>query len=266
MRMKMMIIGTLLLTACTKTPVVVPGTGSTSAPAGATADKSGTVDASSSAASVTDTSSAAPDVNAKLDYPNVLVMALNGNHDAEFELGAMFHDGDGVKQDYGKAIEWYMKSAGGGNRQAAFNLGLMYINGEGTDKNFATARTWLIKASDLGDVRATFHLGQMAYLGQGGTQDFAKAYQYYLKSAMGGYADAEMNVGVMNIRGEGVPKQDVIEGYAWLKLANDAGNERAAGLFKTLNEKINAEQKKMGEERAAALTVEIRKEAGPHAA
>ncbi len=185
-------------------------------------------------------------------------MALNENHDAEFELGAMFHDGDGIDQDYAKALEWYTKAAQAGNRQAAFNLALMYRNGEGTSVNLDAAHGWFVRASDAGDVRAAFHLGQMSYTGQGATQDFEKALQYYLKSARGGFADAQMNAGVMYVRGEGVPKQDVINAYAWLKIASENGSTRAASLLTSLNAQLTEQQKTEGEARMVELKKEIK--------
>lgn len=182
-------------------------------------------------------------------------MALNGNHDAEFELGVMFHDGDGVDQDYSKAIEWYTKAARGGNRQAAFNLGLMYEDGEGVEVNAAAARSWFIRASDAGDLRATLQLGTIAYAGN----DFAKALQYFLRAGKGGLAEAQMNAGVMYIRAEGIPAQDVMEGYAWLRLAQEGGSERAGRLLESLSQKLTDGQKREGDERVMELLEQVRK-------
>ncbi|MSR87022.1 sel1 repeat family protein [Candidatus Peribacteria bacterium] len=241
----------LLLSACAKTPVVAPpvesGPGSGSGTATATATGTGAID------------------GGKLSYPQVLVMALNGNHVAEFELGAMLHDGDGVDRDYAKALEWYEKAATAGNRQAMFNIGLMEKNGEGGEQDLAKARTWFVRASDAGDVRGTFQLAQMSYFGQATAQDYAKAFSYYTKAAMAGLPEAQMNVGVMNVRGEGMAKQDSVEAYAWLQVAKDSGNERAVSLVDSLAAQLTDEQKKTGEERAAALKAEIKMKAGPNA-
>lgn len=197
-------------------------------------------------------------VTGMLDYPHVLVMALNGNHDAEFELGAMFEHGDGVEKDLAKAKEWYEKAAQAGNRQAAFNLGMMHRNGEGIDVNLDAARRWFVRASDAGDVRAAYQLGQMSYLGRGTEQNYERALQYYLKAAKGGLADAQMNVGVMHVRGEGVPTQDVVEAYAWLKIASENGAERSQSLLTSLSAQITPEQKTSGDARAMELRKEIK--------
>lgn len=190
-----------------------------------------------------------------LNYPKVLTLALNGNHDAEFELGVMFHDGDGVSQDDGKALEWYRKSAESGNRQAAFNLGLMIKNGEGVDADVAAARRWFIRGSDAGDVRATLQLGTMAYV----KKEYATALPYFLKAAKGGFAEAQLNAGVMYVRGEGMEKQDVVEAYAWLTIAKDGGNARAASMRESLSVHMTDEQRKSGEERMTELKQQIAK-------
>lgn len=191
----------------------------------------------------------------KLDYSQVLELALNGNHDAEFELGAMFHDGDGVGRDFGKALEWYRKAAASGNRQAAFNLGLMFKNGEGTIVDSDAARSWFIRASDAGDARAALQLGTMAYA----AKNYSKALPYFLKAARQGFAEAQMNVGIMHIRSEGVSAQDVVEGYAWLTIAKDGGYARAAAMLESLSEKMTENQKMKGGTRAAELRKEMMK-------
>ncbi len=196
----------------------------------------------------------------KLSYPQVLVMALNENHDAEFELGAMFHDGDGVEQDFAKALEWYQKAASAGNRQAMFNLGLMYLNAEGTEENKDAAIRLFTRAADAGDARAAFQLGQMSYLGLNGVpQNFTKALQFYTKAAMGGHAQGQLNTGVMYVRGEGMEAPDLVEGYAWLLIAGENKNEKAASLMQTLSAKLTEEQRKKGEQRAGVLRAEIKK-------
>lgn len=37
--------------------------------------------------------------------------ANNGDAQAQFELGEMYHDGDGVKQNYKEAMKWYLKAS-----------------------------------------------------------------------------------------------------------------------------------------------------------
>jgi TPR repeat protein len=50
---------------------------------------------------------------------------------AQFNLGLMYYNGQGVTQDYSQAADWYRKAAAQGNAAAQYNLGLMYYNGQG---------------------------------------------------------------------------------------------------------------------------------------
>ena len=58
-------------------------------------------------------------------------LASKGDAKAQFYLGLMYYNGQGVRQDYKKAFEWYEKAANQGIAEAQYNLGLMYYNGQG---------------------------------------------------------------------------------------------------------------------------------------
>src|SRR5438445_9767441 len=63
--------------------------------------------------------------------------AGQGNADAQFGLGAMYDNGQGVAQDYQQALSWYRKAADQGNAEAQVNLGLMYGKGRGAPRDYA---------------------------------------------------------------------------------------------------------------------------------
>ena len=50
------------------------------------------------------------------------VAAEQGNAEAQFNLGVMYDNGQGVKQDYFKAVEWYQKAAEQGHPLAQIYL------------------------------------------------------------------------------------------------------------------------------------------------
>ena len=54
----------------------------------------------------------------------------------------MYHQGQGVIQDYKKAVKWYRKAAQQGYARAQYNLATMYYQGYGVLKNEITARAW----------------------------------------------------------------------------------------------------------------------------
>jgi len=79
------------------------------------------------------------------------VLAEQGNSGAQFNLGYMYHEGEGVPQDYKEALKWYRKSAEQGNAKAQNNLGYMYYNGKGVPKNYIRAYAWCNLAASQGD-------------------------------------------------------------------------------------------------------------------
>ena len=58
-----------------------------------------------------------------------------------------------------QAAEWYLKAADQSHALAQFNLGMMYANGQGVPRNDVTAVMWFRKAADQGDPAAQFNLG-----------------------------------------------------------------------------------------------------------
>ena len=46
-------------------------------------------------------------------------------------LALMHHNGQGMPQNYAKAVEWYTRAADQGFARAQANLGVMYAKGEG---------------------------------------------------------------------------------------------------------------------------------------
>jgi hypothetical protein len=50
-------------------------------------------------------------------------LAEQGNASAQFNLGVMYAEGQGVPQDYKQAEKWYTKAAEQGNASAQSNLG-----------------------------------------------------------------------------------------------------------------------------------------------
>ena len=69
-------------------------------------------------------------------------LADQGDAYAQFNLGVMYDNGQGVAQDYFAAVSWYRKAAEQGIAGAQFNLGLMYFNGQGVLRDYVQAYKW----------------------------------------------------------------------------------------------------------------------------
>src|ERR1700692_2745247 len=65
------------------------------------------------------------------DYPTalkeLLPLAKLGNADAQYSLGVMYGNGQGVPRNEKEAARWYRLAAEQGDADAQFNLGYMYF-------------------------------------------------------------------------------------------------------------------------------------------
>lgn len=52
-------------------------------------------------------------------------------------LGILYHNGQGVAQDYAQAAVWFRKAANQGDADAQSNLGSAYSNGQGVPQDVA---------------------------------------------------------------------------------------------------------------------------------
>ena len=81
------------------------------------------------------------------------IKANQGDAESQFMLGYLYDTGDGVKQDYTKARQWYEKAAAQEYVNAQGMLGVMYELGVGVERNITTAKEWFKRACDNGDQR-----------------------------------------------------------------------------------------------------------------
>ena len=152
--------------------------------------------------------------------------AAQGLAKAQYNLGEMYYEGEGVPRDAAKAVGWLQKAAAQGNANAQYSLGMFYYTGEGVPKDAAKAVEWLQMAAAQGDVYAQHNLGVMYYEGEGVPNDVAKAVEWYQKAAAQGHAKAQHNLGEMYYKGEGVPK-DAAKALEWYQKAAAQGHAEA---------------------------------------
>ena len=83
-------------------------------------------------------------------YKEWLPLAEQGYAGAQFFLGVMYADGEGVLEDDAAAVKWYRKAVEQGYADAQLNLGNMYADGEGVPEDDAEAVKWYRKAAEQG--------------------------------------------------------------------------------------------------------------------
>jgi hypothetical protein len=152
-----------------------------------------------------------------------------GDAGAQFNLGWMYDNGQGVVQDYKEAIKWYRLAAEQGHANAQYNLGCLYDEGEGVVQDYKEAVKWYRLAAEQGVAQAQNNLGVMYANGRGVAQDYKKAVKWYRLAAEQGLADAQTNLGGMYDNGQGVT-QDAKEAIKWYRLAAEQGYVRAQNI------------------------------------
>jgi len=81
-------------------------------------------------------------------------LAENHSKEAQFSLGVMYRQGQGVAHDDKEAVAWWSKAAEQGHVEAQDNLGLRYAKGEGVAQDFVQADKWFTIAAASGNETA----------------------------------------------------------------------------------------------------------------
>lgn len=143
--------------------------------------------------------------------------------------------------NFAAALEEWRPLALTGHAPAQFNLGVMYANGQGVPQDYKVAVEWFGKAAQQGHTSAQNNLGVMYEDGLGVPQDYKTAVEWYGKAARQGLALAQNNLGVMYDNGRGVPQLRVVA-YALFNLSaagdpseNNAASKNREGLLETMS-------------------------------
>tara|TARA_B100001093_G_scaffold91781_2_gene83909 strand:- start:765 stop:1763 length:999 start_codon:yes stop_codon:yes gene_type:complete len=87
---------------------------------------------------------------------------VDNNPEAQDVLGTMFLNGwGGVKKNYRTAYKWFKKGANNGDSNAQFNMGDMYHKGKYVKKNHVKAIRWFEKALEQGHEEAKKRLDRI---------------------------------------------------------------------------------------------------------
>ena len=111
-----------------------------------------------------------------------------GDKGAQYALGAMYHEGEGVTRDHAQAAYWYTRAAQRGHTEAQYWLCIMHREAIGVSRDYAEAFYWCRRASEEGHPQALFAVGQFYFdgLGNGFTRDHMRAYVWFSRAARQG--------------------------------------------------------------------------------
>lgn len=166
--------------------------------------------------------------------------AKKGAAAAQIYLGDCYYNGNGVEQDYKKAVEWHSKAAEQGNANAQYNMGLCYYNGHGVQQDYGKSVEWYSKAAEQGDADAQSNLGYCYYCGDGVEQDYKKAVEWYSKASEQGDADAQFYLGKLTAEGNGI-EQNTEAGMRLIKEAAKNGCEDAKQFLEHSDKSLSEE-------------------------
>tara|TARA_B110000908_G_C10113151_1_gene384027 strand:+ start:134 stop:739 length:606 start_codon:yes stop_codon:yes gene_type:complete len=117
-------------------------------------------------------------------------LAEQGLAQAQYWLGRLYSDGEGVPENDKIAVKWFTKAAEQGDAGAQAELGFMYYGGEGVPKNNKTAAKWHTKAAEQGNFGGQFALGLMYEYGEGVLTNNRRAYMWYSLAKYNGDEEA----------------------------------------------------------------------------
>lgn len=129
-----------------------------------------------------------------------LVAAEHNSGEAQFLLGSVYQQGDGVAKSHSEAVKWYKRcvsveqqmwdSASDQTHRpplhvvtALFNLGIIYQSGKNdVPVNYDEAIKWWHEASKFNFAPAVYNIGIMYLNGSGVKKDEAMAREYFIKA------------------------------------------------------------------------------------
>ncbi len=151
-----------------------------------------------------------------------------GDVKAQAELGARYGRGEGVKQDYAKALELLRAAAAKNDASAQFYLGTAYSTGLGVERNESQAVLWYDMAARQGHGEAAYWLAMRIVGGVGGIiPSWQAAIPFFWQAAEQGIAAAEFQLGYAYQQGAGVEPNPRAAAY-WYRRSDSRGRNLRA--------------------------------------
>jgi TPR repeat protein len=169
-----------------------------------------------------------------LDY---LIRAAKAGHaTAQLGLGEAYQHGfGGLQASATEAFRWTSLAAQQGHPNGAMALGIFLSQGTGTAVDKAAAARAFQASLDLGHLPAAAELGMLYFEGEGVSRDPARAVRLWEYAAERGDADSQSYLGDAYRMGIGVPF-DTARARYWLGHAISGGNKYAVKVLAYMDE------------------------------
>ena len=166
--------------------------------------------------------------------------ARRGDAQAQYLLGVLYDNGQGVAQDYKLARSWFEKAAAQGQASAQYHLGFMYEAGRGMPHNNQQALHWYGLAAAGADPNAQYRLALMHLNGFGGKVNATEARKWFAQAAAQGDPQAQRQLASLYAKGLGGTQNKTLA-YMWLDIARGLGDQSALRASVELAETMASE-------------------------
>ena len=145
-------------------------------------------------------------------------LALEGNLQAQSNLGMLYNLGRGVDENKELAYWWFSEAAQRGSIKAINNLAVMYFNGNNYVKQNTAQAIKLFEASATKDPDAMLTLGEI-YTNQ---KEFTKAFEWFQKAANAGSNEGRFRLARLYEEGIGTQVNIGLAKLLYLEIMNTA--------------------------------------------
>lgn len=161
--------------------------------------------------------------------------------DSAYMLGIMYLQGQGIEKDVRIALHYLMLSVEYGKHYACRPIGDLYFQGafDNGRQNYDKAIEWYLRGMEYDVLSCTEVLGDCYYHGFGVDVDLDLAYDFYKTAANKGSCDAAFSLGSMYFRGE-VVKKDLKEALKWMTIAEKRGHQNAPRFVQMLSDVLGS--------------------------
>ncbi|KAI9270679.1 hypothetical protein BDA99DRAFT_534789 [Phascolomyces articulosus] len=168
---------------------------------------------------------------AELNMPNEPIIGF-----AQYRLGEMCAQGQGVMENHPEALSWFEKSANNGNKYGQYISGVYYEKGIGVDKNIEKAKEYFLSSAKQDFADAQSALGILLIDQQ---QLYEQGKEWLDRSAQMDNARGLLKLGIMYENGQGVPCNPE-QAMSYYKTAAITADDPKAQYLVGLNYRLGA--------------------------
>lgn len=187
----------------------------------------------------------------KTAHAEFLIEADGGNAEAQFYVGYMYMQKQGVKRKRDEAARYYQLAVDQGHPQAHLALAKMYYDGKGVKKNREKAAQMYQKMADQGNAGAQTELGKLYERGRGVAKDKAEAERLYRIAAEQGFHDGQYQLATLLLKKPGFGSTSFSQGifensnYKYKTKGNDAAHVEGYAWYKKSMDRTTTRTQKM---------------------